>query len=57
MLNSIKLIIYLLSFTQIDAFKNELQVFMLLETSDPSHAKELEKKLLKDYPHSQIISA
>ncbi|CAG9565541.1 unnamed protein product [Danaus chrysippus] len=32
-------------------------VFMLLETSDPSHAKELEKKLLKDYPHSQIISA
>lgn len=28
---------------------------MLIETSDIHHAKDLEKKLLKDYPHSHFI--
>ncbi|XP_026743290.1 uncharacterized protein LOC113504968 isoform X2 [Trichoplusia ni] len=30
-------------------------VNMLIETSDIHHAKDLEKKLLKDYPHSHFI--
>lgn len=27
---------------------------MLIETSDVNHAKEVEKKLIKDYPNSHI---